>query len=184
MKSKSMYAILLKDTYLGGILMIIPIVGNVTYSITLDPTVWIFDDRKILLEEAFSSQGRDLEEVDVLEKTAQRFNHEVVNSKMNRPPVNRSISKLEGEKILKNSYVMPLQDFINNAEMKQEAAYATFVISDEEDVSLSLEELENGYFLFAINGKPLKDDGPVHYIFPNGANKDNPIKNIKKIVIH
>jgi len=171
------------DTNLGVKIMIIPIVGNVAFSITLDPTVWIFDDRKILLEEAFSSQGSNKEEIDELEKTAQRFQTEV-NSKLNRPPVNRSISKLEGEKILKNSYVMPLHDFIKNAEIKPEATYATFITGDENDISLSIEELVNGYFLFAVNGKPLKEDGPVHYIFQNGSNKDNPIKNIKKIEIH
>lgn len=33
--------------------MIVQLKGNVQFPITLDPTVWIFDDRKIKLEEAF-----------------------------------------------------------------------------------------------------------------------------------
>ncbi len=36
--------------------MIIQIKGNVKYPITLDPSVWIFDDRKILLEDAFKDK--------------------------------------------------------------------------------------------------------------------------------
>ncbi|WP_249869903.1 hypothetical protein [Oceanobacillus saliphilus] len=164
--------------------MIVPITGKVSYSITLDPTVWIFDDRKILLEEAFSVQVSETEENNELEKLSERFNREVLETKMNRPPVNRSISKLEGEKILKNSYVMPLQDFISNAEIKPEAQDATLVTGDDEGVTITLDELKNGYFLFAQNGKPLKEDGPVHYFYKDGSNKNNPITNIKKIVIN
>ena len=31
--------------------MIVQVNGNVKFPITLDPSVWIFDDRKVLLEE-------------------------------------------------------------------------------------------------------------------------------------
>ncbi|MFC4025430.1 hypothetical protein ACFOUV_16705 [Oceanobacillus longus] len=164
--------------------MIVPITGKVSYSITLDPTVWIFDDRKILLNEAFSKKVEETEEMDDLEKISERFNREVLETKMNRPPVNKSISKLEGEEILKNSYVMPLHDFITNAEIKADAKNATFITDSEEDVTVTLPELEDGYFLFSLNGKPLREDGPVHYFYKNGSNKDNPVKNIKKIVIN
>lgn len=164
--------------------MIVPITGKVSYSITLDPTVWIFDDRKVLLEEAFNEQINESNETDYLERLSERFNREVLDTKMNRPPVNRSISKHEGEKILKNSYVMPLHDFITNAEIKSDAKSATLVTDISENVTVTLEDLENGYFLFSIDGKPLKEDGPVHYFYKDGSNKDNPVKNIKKIVIN
>ncbi|MGJ9458561.1 hypothetical protein [Oceanobacillus sp. CF4.6] len=164
--------------------MIVPITGKVSYSITLDPTVWIFDDRKILLNDAFSKKVEEIEEMDDLEKVSERFNREVLETKMNRPPVNKSISKIEGEEILKNSYVMPLHDFITNAEIKSDAKNATFITDGEEDVTVTLSELEDGYFLFSLNGKPLREDGPVHYFYRDGSNKDNPVKNIKKIVIN
>jgi hypothetical protein len=165
--------------------MIVPIIGNVSYSITLDPTVWIFDDRKVLLEEAFKEQVSESNKSDNdLERLSERFNREVLDTKMNRPPVNKSISKREGEKILKNSYVMPLHDFITNAEIKPDAKSATLITDGVENVTVTLGELEDGYFLFSINGKPLKEDGPVHYFYKDGSNKDNPVKNIKKIVIN
>ncbi|WP_010649543.1 hypothetical protein [Oceanobacillus massiliensis] len=156
--------------------MIVPITGNVSYSITLDPTVWIFDDRKILLEEAFSTQGSEKEEIDPLQTASERFNREVLDTKMNRPPVNRSISKLEGEAILTNSYVMPLHDFITNAEIKSDAIDATLVTSADDDVTVTLDELTNGYFLFALDGQPLRDDGPVHFYYKDGSNVESPIK--------
>ncbi|WP_087973056.1 hypothetical protein [Oceanobacillus rekensis] len=167
--------------------MIVPITGNVSYSITLDPSVWIFDDRKVLLEEAFIKQVNELDEkekTDDLKRISERFNREVLDTKMNRPPVNKSISKREGEKILKNSYVMPLHDFITNAEIKPNAKSATLITDNDENVTVTLGDLEDGYFLFSINGKPLKEDGPVHYFYKDGSNKDNPVKNIKKIVIN
>lgn len=160
--------------------MIIPIIGNVTYSITLDPTVWIFDDRKILLEDAFKEHTDHDEETDELEKASERYNKEVFQ--IAKPPVNRSIKKFEREKILKSSYVMPLDDFINNAEVKPDASEVTLEL-DNDEVTISLKELKNSYFLFAIDGKPLKEDGPVHLYYKNGSNKENPIKSIKKLII-
>ncbi|WP_156290462.1 hypothetical protein [Oceanobacillus salinisoli] len=163
--------------------MIVPIVGNVSYSITLDPTVWIFDERKILLEDAFTEKKETGVKEDHLKQVAQRFNRDVVQQ--DKPKTNKGITKKEGEEILKNSYVIPIHDFIKNAEIKDSAKNATFVTDDEkEGYTLPLKDLETGYLLFAKNGKPLKEDGPVHFLYKDGSNKDNPIKNIKKIVIN
>lgn len=148
--------------------MIVMIKGKVKYPITLDPTVWIFDDRKIKLEEAFELKEDKQEEYSGFQK----------------PPVNRSISKMEGEEFLKNSYVMPLNDFIHNAEPTSEAKTAKLVSgSDVSYETIAYEDLINGYFLFSNNGKPLKEDGPVHFYYRDGSNQDNPVKYIKEIVI-
>jgi len=162
--------------------MIIPIKGNVTYPITLDPTVWIFDDRKIEFDKAFENASENKGEEDELKKASERFNREVYQQAV-KPPVNRSIKKFEREKILQSTYVMPLGDFIANAEVKQEAQNVTLV-TQEGEVIISLPELEQSYFLFARDGKPLKDDGPVHLYFQDGSNKDNPIKSITSIIIN
>ncbi|MUK89569.1 hypothetical protein GMD78_14470 [Ornithinibacillus sp. L9] len=163
--------------------MIVPIIGNVTYSITMDPTVWIFDDRKILLDEAFSNQVQNNEnQEDELEKAATRWDREVYHQKVN-PPVNKSISRLEGEKILTESYVMPIQHFLNHAEINPEGSEAILVTTNGE-ITISLQELNDSYLLFALNGKPLKEDGPVHLIYKDGSNRDNPIKGVQKIKIN
>ncbi len=41
---------------------IIPIKGAVKYKITLDPTVWIFDDRRLDLTTYFTEQKEDDDE--------------------------------------------------------------------------------------------------------------------------
>lgn len=161
--------------------MIVPITGNVTYSITLDPTVWIFDDRKVLLAEAFSVPADSTSETDESERAAARWNR-AVHPQHTKPPVNTNISRREGEVFLKNSYVMPIIDFIENAEINPEATGAILVTKDG-DKQISLTELKHCYLQFSLDGKPLKDDGPVYFYFRDGSNKDTPIKNVRKIII-
>ncbi|GIO22336.1 hypothetical protein [Oceanobacillus sp. J11TS1] len=148
--------------------MIVMIKGNVGYPITLDPTVWIFDDRKIELENAF------------IEREEKESNDFIFQ----KPPVNRSISKMEGEEYLKNSYVIPLHDFLNNSEPKADATEVEFIKSDGNNEKVTLEDAKNGYLLFSLEGKPLREDGPVHFYFKDGSNQSNPIKRIKEIYVH
>ena len=159
--------------------MIVPILGNVSFQITMDPTVWIFDDRKIILEDAFTNEIQK-EDVDQTKLAAERWENAI--SRTAKPPVNKSLTKHERENILKYSYVMPIQDFLDYAEINKDAKHARLE-TDTNNVTINLEDLYNSYFLFALEGKPLKEDGPVHLLYKDGSNKDNPIKGIKKIII-
>src|SRR5690625_1198210 len=85
-------------------------------------------------------------------------------------------------KILNNSYVMPIKDFINHAEVNKDAVRA-ILKTDQDDIVITVEQLKNAYLLFALNGKPLTENGPVHLYFGDGSNKDNPFQNIKQIMI-
>ena len=161
--------------------MIIQLSGKVKFPLTLDASVWIFDDRKILFEEAF--EEREVEaEVDELKKAAERFNLELYQQKI-KPPVNKSINKYEREKILYNTYVMPIKDFINNAEVSEDVVSVTLKTT-EDDIIISPEQLKNSLFLFSIDGKPVKESGPVHIYFGDGSNKDDPIKGVNKITFN
>ena len=161
--------------------MIIQLSGKVKFPITLDASVWIFDDRKILFEDALSNKPKE-EPVDELRKTAERFDMEVYRQK-SKPPVNKSINKFEREQILKNTYVMPIDDFINNAEVDSNVKNVTLTTQNG-PVDISLEQLVSSYFLFAVDGKPVKENGPVHLYFGDGSNKDNPIVGINKITFN
>ncbi|WP_058306987.1 hypothetical protein [Gracilibacillus massiliensis] len=148
--------------------MIIQIKGNVKYPITLDPSVWIFDDRKVRLEEAFNDAAPSSEEK--IES----------NSKLNKPPVNNSIKKYNKKELLENSYVMPIKEFIENAEMNENVTKANLVMKDDTK-TISKEQLINSYLLFSIDGKQIKDQGPAYLYFGDGSNQENPIKGIKEI---
>ncbi|WP_164669142.1 hypothetical protein [Virgibacillus doumboii] len=162
--------------------MIVPITGNVTYTITLDPTAWIFDDRKILLDEAFTEQTAETDAENEVEEASKRWERAVKKPNLNSNG-NKGIPRSEREEILSSSYVMPISNFVDYAEVNGDAEDVTLETSDG-DVRISLEELQKCYLQFSLNGKPLKEDGPVYFFYRDGSNKDNPVKGIKKIVIN
>ncbi|QTN01441.1 hypothetical protein ERJ70_08245 [Sediminibacillus dalangtanensis] len=163
--------------------MIVQLTGKVNYQITLDPTVWIFDDRKIEMENAFTD-STDLPEEDseeALKRASTRWEREVTQQS-SKPPVNRSINRFEKEQILKGTYLMPIKDFLKTAEIEAGASQARLVLNNEEKI-ISLPLLKDSLFLFAENGKPVKENGPVHVYFADGSNRDEPIKGVTKIII-
>lgn len=159
--------------------MIIPISGNVTYPITLDASVWIFDDRKIKFEEAFTDKPKEDKKVDPIKKKAEELT-EAYDPKAKQ--VNPGMNKQEREEALTNSFVMPLKQFVDHTEPKDDATKAK-LITNKGEVEISLNELENSLLHFSKEGKPLTEDGPVHLYFKDGSNKDNPITGITKIII-
>lgn len=161
--------------------MIIPLKGKVKFPLTIDASVWIFDDRKVIFEEAFEEK-EESEAVDPSRKTAEMFDQELYFKTKIKPPVNKSINKFEREKILTHSFVMPFEDFLQTSEVKDGAKTARLT-RDEDEVIITVEQLKNSYFLFAVDGKPVQEDGPVHLYFRDGSNKDQPIKGVKAITI-
>lgn len=162
-------------------MMIVPVTGNVKYQITLDPSVWIFDERRIKFEDAFSAEAaiEKFEQQEVSFSSAERFNREVVQATNNNKPIPRK----DADEILKSTYVMPFTPFYRTVEVQDTATDATIFQGNGNEVTLPLHQLENSYLLFALDGKPLREDGPVHIYFTDGSNKENPIKSVKKIVI-
>lgn len=160
--------------------MIVQLTGNVKYPITLDPTVWIFDDRKLEFANAFD---QNLKQEDLVEplKTADQLNAAIYQQMM-RPPVNNTVKKYKKEELLSTSFVMPILEFLGNAEVNHDAK-EVILETENGDAQISIEQLMNCYLLFSIDGKPIKEDGPVHLYFKDGSNKNDPITGIKKIII-
>lgn len=184
MKKSAISAILCEEQNIIEVnKMIIQIKGKVTYPITLDPSVWIFDDRKIMFEEAFTPKEAT-QQKDPAQKAAELFNQELYSLKSIKPPVNKSLSKPEQKKALIHSFVMPIKDFIATAAIENEAKRAVLTTKDD-DVILSLEQLQESLFLFAIDGKQINEekDGPVYLYFGDGSNQSAPITGIKEITI-
>ncbi|WLV25647.1 hypothetical protein QR721_05425 [Aciduricibacillus chroicocephali] len=148
--------------------MIVLIKGSVKYDITLDPSVWIFDDRKLSLEDYLkndpSKSGLDSE------------------SRNSKSPTERSSRKSTLSVSETGSYVMELKFFIERAEPFEEAQSAQLKAADGTSLALlSMTELRNSVLLFSIDGKQIKDKGPV-YLFtePKGI----PVKGFASIVIN
>lgn len=160
--------------------MIVTITGNVEFPITLDPTVWIFDDRKIIFGSLFSASEDTYDEDD--QEIERNLTDEEKYAQTVKPPVNKSINRFEREQILKYSYAMSLSHFIEHAEVHSGATNA-ILETNHGPVEVKLEQIKTSYLLFSLEGKPLKDDGPVHVYFKDGSNKDFPITGVKKIVL-
>ncbi|WP_077622148.1 hypothetical protein [Sediminibacillus massiliensis] len=164
--------------------MIIQLTGKVKYPLTLDPTVWIFDDRKVTFEQAFESKDvvSEIDEGKELKKASERWNQEIYQQRV-KPPVNKSINRYQKEQILNGTFLMPIYDFIATSEINEEAEQAKLILMNEESISISINQLENAYLLFAENGKPVKENGPVHLFFRDGSNREEPIQGITKIIV-
>jgi hypothetical protein len=161
---------------------IIILSGKVKYTITLDPTVWIFDDRKVDLTTYFSTTSipsNDLEEY--TKSVSKHWDREIIEGSV-YPPTLKTEKKYEKEKVLTGSFGIPFQPFLENAEPEGNAA--TLIIkttASEHEISLDIaKKLIIG---FSEVGKPLSEDGPVHVYFGDGSNQQHPIKNVREFLI-
>ena len=145
--------------------MIVLLKGNVNYDITLDPSVWIFDNRKQALEHYLKN---------TVGQTDSDF--KVIN-----PFQRRGSDTCQPTTSETGSYVMPLNHFLERAEPIDQAKNAQLLMIDGTALAvLPLKDLQNSVLLFSINGRQIKEDGPVHlYNKPDAT----PIKGIGQIVI-
>ncbi|PID16384.1 hypothetical protein CSV63_00405 [Sporosarcina sp. P34] len=162
--------------------LIIPITGNVKHAITLDPTVWIFDDRRIDLDEFFSEDFIEKDEMEEYkEKMGKHWSREIMEG-ATYPPTLKSEKRYEKDKMLSSSFGIVLKPFIHNAVPSANATTFTLITKDEK-YTYPLEEANNVIFKFSHNGKPLREDGPVHVLFKDGSNQDSPIRYVQAIQV-
>lgn len=156
--------------------------GKVTYSITLDPGVWIFDDRKVDLLTYFQTSHEDCDELEEYKKKVSKHWDREIREGAVFPPVNKSISKFEKERIITGTFGMPLRPFLTNADL-EEGASRVEIHTETDTYTISLEEAMHAILGFSKDGKPLKEDGPVHFYFGDGKNIDAPIKQVRRFTV-
>ena len=159
---------------------IIPIKGAVTYTLTLDPTVWIFDDRKLDLTTYFTSKPTENDEEKYLRDVGAHWSREIMEGAV-FPPTLKTERKFDRKGMMTGTFGMEIKPFLNNASIKEEATEVVFEGSNNEEHVFSIEEAKTLIFKFSQDGKPLTEDGPVHILFADGSNIQNPIKNVKAI---
>lgn len=162
---------------------ILVIKGKTKFTITLDSGSWIFDDRKIDLDTYFSNGETNQEEGISYEDKASEYWHRGVREGAYNPPTLISEKQYQKMKMLTGTFGIPLEPFVNNAEPLPEATKIIFEVRDGENVELPLEKLEEVILKFSNKGKPLKEDGPVHVLFKDGSNLDNPITDVTGFII-
>ncbi len=157
---------------------IVPIKGNVTFPITLDAGVWIFDDRKVDLTTYFSRTTEAIDELEEYTKAVSRHWSREIQEGATYPPTLKTEKKYEKERILTGTFGIPFAPFLKNAEPHADAT--TVVIeTDNGEYALPITEARDLILGFSLNGKPLKENGPVHAYNGDGSNKREPITSVK-----
>ena len=154
---------------------IIQVTGKVKYPITIDPGVWIFDDRRIDLDEFFDTGRQKGDSLSEYTKTvSKQWDKEITEGAQIPQPAKK---KFEKQKVLEGTFGMELGPFIRNSEPEKDAR-SLLIMADGKEHVFPLEEAVSLIACFSKNGKPLRDDGPVHIFLPDGSNKENPLKNV------
>jgi hypothetical protein len=156
--------------------------GKVKYTITLDPGVWIFDDRKVDLTTYFIEEKQKQDELEqYLKSTSQHWDREIREG-ATFPPVNKSVSKFQKEQIIKGTFGIPFGPFLQNAEPFEHAA-AVEIHTENNCITIPLETAMNAILGFSKDGKPLREDGPIHFYYGDGSNKEEPITKVRKFTV-
>jgi hypothetical protein len=157
---------------------IIPIKGNVRHVITLDPTVWIFDDRRVDLKTYFTESHVEIDDLEEYKRDMGKHWSREIMEGATFPPTLETEKKFEKRKVLTGTYGIQLHHFLKIAEPAATAQSLTFETSDGDDFSFPLAKADDVIFKFSDEGKPIREGGPVHVIFKDGSYADNPIRNV------
>ncbi len=144
--------------------MIIQIQGKVKFKITLDPSTWIFDDRKITIEEMEAGKTTGVEPISFKDNKA--WNRDILEGGA-KPPTLNSEKKFKKQQLLEGTYVINMAPFFAITEPDADAT-AIRLSNGNEHEDIRLEDVPQLYFQFSKNGKRLYEDGMVDAFIYNG----------------
>lgn len=160
---------------------VILIKGKVTYTITIDPGVWIFDERKVDLTTYFHQKQDAVSDLDEYTKSmSKHWDREI--SEGAAVPQLKPEAKFQKEILVNGTFGIPFRPFLANAEP---LADAKFVVIDcgNDQVKLPLNDAYQLILGFSKDGKPLIEDGPIHAYYHDGSNLENPFKRVSGFTV-
>ncbi|WP_270234022.1 hypothetical protein [Staphylococcus warneri] len=135
----------------------IQIKGAVNFPITLDSTTWIFDDRKVSLEDLEKGVFDGTKPIQFEDN--REWNRAILEGQTNPPTLNSEI-KYKKHSVLEGSFVINMTPFFKTSE-PQSNATAIKLFNDEDAIEVPLDLLPYLFFQFAKDGKRLYDDNSV-----------------------
>jgi hypothetical protein len=157
---------------------IIPIKGKVRHAITLDPGVWIFDDRRIDLKTYFTDSHVEKDELEEYKKAMGKHWSREIMEGATFPPTLKTEKVYEKTKVLTGTFGILFNHFLKIAQPAEDATTISFEIADGTSHSFPIAQAEEFIFKFSDEGKPLREEGLVHVLLSDGSNIDNPIRNV------
>ena len=135
----------------------IQIKGDVKFPITLDSTTWIFDDRKVKIEDIENGIFEGTKPIKFEDN--REWNRAILEGQTNPPTLNSEI-KYRKRAVLEDSFAINMTPFFKNAE-PLESATTIKLSNDTSSIEIPLELLPYLFFQFAKDGKRLYDDNSV-----------------------
>jgi hypothetical protein len=135
----------------------IQIKGAVKFPITLDSTTWIFDDRKVKIEDLESGIFEGTKPIDFEDN--REWNRAILEGQTNPPTLNSEI-KYKKKAMLDGTFVINMATFFKNAEPHNDAKLIR-LSNDKDAIDIDIELLPYLFFQFAREGKRLYDDNAV-----------------------
>ncbi|MCE4048437.1 MULTISPECIES: peptidyl-prolyl cis-trans isomerase [Bacillaceae] len=154
---------------------IMQVKGLVAFPITIDPSVWIFDDRKKTSEEIFALTQSESDLEAYTKEVSKHWDRELLEGA--HLPEKAAGKKFKKQEIITGTFYMPLAPFIKNAEPLKEAEQIV-IQSAEKELTYPLSVVDEMVLLFCKNGKPLTDSGPIHLFFKNKGIDQTPLTSI------
>ncbi|GER68426.1 hypothetical protein BpJC7_21240 [Weizmannia acidilactici] len=160
--------------------MIMQITGKVKFPITLDIGTWIFDDRKVDLDTYFDEDKKESDpEEEYLKRAGKHFDKEMAEGVSPQAAVKEK-PKFKRQHLKTGSFGIFIDLFLKNAEPLEDAKKIVFETKNG-PAAFPLAQAEHLIAAFSHKGKALKEDGPLHILFDDGSNRENPIKYVTGI---
>ena len=135
----------------------IQIKGAVNFPISLDSTTWIFDDRKVTIDDLERGVFDGTRPINFDDN--KEWNRAILEGQTNPPTLDSEI-KYKKRSVLEGSFVINMTPFFKTSE-PQSNATAIKLFNDEDAIEVPLDLLPYLFFQFAKDGKRLYDDNSV-----------------------
>ena len=157
--------------------------GNVQHTITLDPSIWIFDDRRIDLDTFFTEDYVERNDIEEYKRAAGKHWSREIMEGATYPPTLQTEREFEEKQDVSGTFGIYLHHFLKNATPQEDATTIIFQTADGTKHPFPLEQLDELILKYSEDGKPLRETGPIHVLLKDGSNEDNPIQSVTMIVI-
>lgn len=108
--------------------------GKVKYPITLDPGVWIFDDRKIEIDTYFNAERVQVNELEEYTIAASKHWQKEIQEGATMPPTLKTERKFEKQRLMEGTFGIPFEPFLKNAE-PETGVTEVIVTTDEKELT-------------------------------------------------
>ena len=98
--------------------------GEVEHPLTIDPSVWIFDDRKVELDTIFDGSLENEDELTRYKKAiSAQWDKEIMEGSEPPKPTSKIESTFKKQELLSKSFGMPFAPFLKSSKPKASASH-------------------------------------------------------------